>query len=102
MTRFVRLVVVAVLSLPTLPINAFAKAPESRASQNRADDRAEAERKKREERDAQRDAKEAKDAADIMKEAEDEIEDLALSALEHIYPDRFLQEYVNELGQSLV
>src|SRR5258707_14911982 len=72
------------------------------AQQNKPDDRTEAERRRREERDAERSTKEAREATEILKEAEDEIQELALASLSHVYPDRFLQEYVNELGQSLV
>lgn len=76
--------------------------PATGFAQTRPEDKAEAERKRREDRDAERATREAKDALEIMREAEDEFQELALASLEHIYPDRFLQDYVNELGQSMV
>ena len=71
-------------------------------AQNKPEDRAEAERKRREDRDSERSSREAREATEILRDADDEIQELALASLSHVYPDRFLQEYVNELGQSLV
>lgn len=50
----------------------------------------------------QRESREARENAEILKEADEEINEFALALLHYRYGDSFLQEYVNELGQSLV
>lgn len=67
-----------------------------------AQDKAERERKKAEDSAAQRAADQQRDYDKTMKDVQDELDELGASLLQERYADQFLQDYVNELGQSLV
>lgn len=66
------------------------------------DDRAERERKRNAERAARDAADKAKDYEETMKEVKAELDELGADLLRARYADQFLQDYVNELGQSLI
>ena len=66
------------------------------------DDRAERERKRTADRAAKQAAEQSKEYQETMKEVGDELDELGASLLDERYADPFLQDYVNELGQSLV
>lgn len=66
------------------------------------DDRAERERKRNAERAAKQAAEQSKEYAETMKDVADELEELGASLLQDRYDDPFLQDYINEMGQSLV
>jgi predicted Zn-dependent protease len=68
------------------------------AAQDSGQDKSEKDRK----RAAERDAKDAREDAKLLDEAQESIDALALELLARKYDDPFLQEYINELGQSLV
>jgi hypothetical protein len=82
-------------------------APAARAQggdekQSEKDDKAEKERRKQEEKAAKKDEKEAKENKELMDEVQADVDATALEATRHLYPDKFLQDYVNEIGQRLV
>jgi predicted Zn-dependent protease len=68
------------------------------AQNARDQERAERDRQKA----AEREQREARENQEIIDNSQDEIDALALQLLQTKYDDPFLQEYVNELGQSLV
>jgi predicted Zn-dependent protease len=103
MKRLARALVILLVVL-SIPAFAYSQSASDRSKaqassdQERDRDKADKDRKKaaeREERNAREDEK-------ILDEAQDEIDALALERLALKYDDPFLQEYVNELGQSLV
>lgn len=66
------------------------------------DDKAEQERRKREEKALKKELKEERQAQEILDEIQGRIDEDVLQRLQSRHPDDFLQDYVNELGQSLV
>lgn len=66
------------------------------------DDRVERERKREAERAARQAADKARDYEETMKEVRNELDEFAADLLQYRYPDQFLQDYVSEIGQSLV
>lgn len=66
------------------------------------DARAEKERSKNEEKAAKKEAERAREYQEILKNVQAEIDEFAASLLDVRYADPFLQDYINELGQSLV
>jgi len=90
-----------VLSL-VAPQQAFAAHSVVMAAGQAQDDRAEREKQRNAERAAKQAADQAKDYAETMKEVQVELDELAAELLRLRYADQFLQDYVNELGQSLV
>jgi hypothetical protein len=70
------------------------------AAQDQA--REERERQRQDDRTAQRLAREAREAEETLKEVQEELDEFVISLLGRQYEDPFLQDYVNELGQSLV
>jgi len=103
MRKFIVGIVVLVVGLSSpafaagrmVPLAAVSSADaQTSASQDKADK----DRKKA----AEREAKDAKEDERLLDEAQAEIDAFALALLEAKYDDPFLQEYVNELGQSLV
>ncbi len=67
------------------------------------DDRAERERKRNAERAVRDAADRTKDYENTMKDVQDELDEFAANYLvPRHYDDRFLQDYINELGQSLI
>lgn len=94
-TRLPGLALVAVLlGSPAVPV----AAQDSEVKE----DKAEKERRKKEEKAAQKDAKESKEAKELLDEIQPDMDDFARGLIEKQYQDRFLQDYVNEMGQSLV
>lgn len=81
------------------PHEAAALAASPQAAQN---DRAERERQRNAERAAKQAAEQSKDYAETMRDVSDELEELGADLLEERYEDPFLQDYINEMGQSLV
>ena len=71
-------------------------------SEQAQDDKAERERKKNADKASQNEAEQAKAYNQTMKEVQSELDELAASLLDARYADPFLQDYVNELGQSLI
>ena len=65
-------------------------------------DKAEKERQKQEEKSAQKELRDQKESKDILDEIQPDLDALALEMMGKSYADRFLQDYVNEIGQSLV
>jgi Zn-dependent protease with chaperone function len=74
-------------------------ASEARAQKQ---DKNEKERLKQEEKARERADKEARERAQLMKDVQEELDELGAALLDLQYDDAFLQDYVNELGQSLV
>lgn len=72
------------------------------APQDEQESKAEKERRKKEEKALQKDLKEDKKDRELLEEIQDEFNELARGLLQARYEDRFLQDYVNEVGQSLV
>jgi beta-barrel assembly-enhancing protease len=66
------------------------------------EDKADKERKKKEDKAAQKDLRDAKADKDVLDELQPKMDAIAQGMLPLRYDDRFLQDYVNELGQSLV
>jgi predicted Zn-dependent protease len=62
----------------------------------------EEERKKQEEKAGQKDLRDSKESKDILDEIQSDLDLLAIEEVSRTYDDRFLQDYVNQLGQSLV
>ena len=91
---------VGALSSPVLAAAPAGRSMEAAAAAqaSAAQERADRDRKKA----AERDARETREDEKILDEAQGAIDALALELLSLRYDDPFLQEYVNELGQSLV
>ncbi len=102
MRRCIALVLVVGMSpavaTPVSAATAVTAASSVTAQDRPRDDKAERDRK----RAAEREAKDARGNDKLVDEAQPEIDALALALLSNKYDDPFLQEYVNELGQSLV
>ena len=90
-----------VLTLVT-PEQVLAALASSSSHVQAQDDRAERERKNNADKAAKKAAEQTKDYADNLKEIQPELDEFAASLLDARYADPFLQDYVNELGQSLV
>lgn len=107
MRRLFAWILVGSLALGAAATDAAARtlAPASRAvmSNNiQQDDKAEKERKKQEDKSAQKELRDQKDNKDVLDEIQPDLDALALQMMGASYDDRFLQDYVNEIGQSLV
>ena len=70
--------------------------------QQQQEDKAEKERKKKEEKAQQKDTKEAQEAQSLLEEIQGDIDQEVANLRSRLYADQFLQDYVNEVGQSLV
>jgi Zn-dependent protease with chaperone function len=70
--------------------------------QDKKAEKAEQERKKQEEEEAKRAAKEKDEAKQLMDEVQPELDAFGAQLRQNLYPDQFLQDYVNQMGQSLV
>jgi hypothetical protein len=81
---------------------AFLGAQETDATVTKQDDKAEKERHKREEKADKKDSKEAREAQELMDEIQADVDAFASGMTSRLYPDNFLQDYVNEIGQRLV
>src|SRR5262245_3784252 len=57
---------------------------------------------KQEEKSAQKFTRDEKQSKEILAEVQPDLDALAVKMVDESYNDRFLQDYVNELGQSLV
>lgn len=66
------------------------------------EDKAEKERRKQEEKVAKNAIERQQKRADIMDEIQPDVDALAVTLAKSVYSDRFLQDYVNEMGQRLV
>src|SRR3989304_8235505 len=89
-----------IVGLMTCPAQAAAlSSPAQATPQN---DRAERERQRNADRAAKRAAEQTKEYQETMKEVAGELEELGATLLQERYRDPFLQDFVNELGQSLV
>lgn len=80
-------------------VAAMSASPQAAPAQN---DRAERERQRNAERAAKQAAEQSKEYAETMRDVADELDELGASLLQERYADPFLQDYVNEMGQSLV
>jgi len=74
----------------------------SAVQQEQKESKADQERRKQEEKAADAAAKTQKDRADWMDEIQPHVDALALTLRNSFYDDRFLQDYINEMGQGLV
>lgn len=89
------------LALPAPPARAQAAGnPDEKQAEK--DDKAEKERRKQEEKAAKKEDKESKEAKELMDEIQADVDATALEAIQRLYADQFLQDYVNEIGQRLV
>lgn len=105
-----KLIVGLVMLVVGLPTQVFAAGPrppstvgsaadaQASGNQDKNQDKADKDRKKA----AERDAKDAREDEKLLDDAQESIDAYALELLKGRYDDPFLQEYVNELGQSLV
>jgi predicted Zn-dependent protease len=72
------------------------------AAEETQEDKAEKERRKREEKAQEKEQKENREAQSLLEEIQDDIDASVRVLRGSLYGDRFLQDYVNEIGQSLV
>lgn len=66
------------------------------------EDKAEKERQKKEQKAQEKELKELQETQEIRNEMQEEIDALGLEFLRSKYNDPFLEDYINEMGQSLV
>jgi hypothetical protein len=91
-----------VLSFLVLVLAVPFPAPAQEAQQTQEDEQAEKERRKKEEKSEKKDAKEARESQELMDEIQADVDSFASGLAAQLYPDNFLQDYVNEVGQRLV
>ncbi len=72
------------------------------AQDEKQEDKAEKERRKREEKAQEKQLKETKEAQTLLDEIQPDIDQKVIELRDRLYRDRFLQDYINEVGQSLV
>lgn len=66
------------------------------------DNRSDQERRRAAERAERKAAEQTRDYQETMKEVAGELEEIGVALLQQRYDDPFLQDYINEMGQSLV
>lgn len=76
--------------------------PQLAAAAASQDNRSEQERKRAAERAERKAAEQTRDYQETMKEVAGELEEFGVALLHQRYDDPFLQDYINEMGQSLV
>jgi Zn-dependent protease with chaperone function len=76
--------------------------PVAVAEDEQQEDKAEKERRKREEKALEKQLKEAQEKQSILDEIQPDIDQKVMELRDRLYRDRFLQDYINEVGQSLV
>jgi outer membrane lipoprotein SlyB len=95
------MVLILALALPAPAVRAQTTGnPDEKQAEK--EDKAEKERRKQEEKAAKKDEKDSKEAKELMEEMQADVDATALAFTSHLYPDKFLQDYVNEIGQRLV
>lgn len=94
MTQAPRIVCAVLAFSLSVGASAFARQAE--------EDKASKERRKQEQKALVRDQKDSKEDKELLAEIQPEIDALAIGLTRNFYQDRFLQDYVAELGQSLV
>jgi predicted Zn-dependent protease len=95
------MIVGVVFAAPAAPVSA-AGLPGQVTQTDRDRAKEDEQRKRQEDRSAKRFARDQKQSKEILDEIQPDLDALAVQMIDHSYDDRFLQDYVNELGQSLI
>jgi predicted Zn-dependent protease len=97
------LVALALAAALASPVSLAAQQDDAASGQTSEEqEKAEKERRKREEKAEKKEAKEAKESQELLDEIQSDVDALASEMTSRLYPDNFLQDYVNEIGQRLV
>jgi predicted Zn-dependent protease len=98
--RWFVLSILAVFLCSTAPVRA--QSSDSAVPSQEEADKAEKERRKKEDKAEKKEVKEARATQELMDEIQADVDDFASGMTARLYPDNFLQDYVNEIGQRLV